>query len=160
MYKQLSAMIAVCCMAAGVAHGASGYYKWTDDQGVVHYTQSPPPNLPAEELPVQGPAAEEAVPAQAKPPAQQAPAEVAQPQEESQSPGTPADADEQQAERQAIGEQVCNDLRDQLARLQRYTRLYQRDDQGNVTWLTPDEREQRIEETKKQLSELCNEPAL
>jgi hypothetical protein len=157
MYKQLSAMIMACCMAAGVAHGASGYYKWVDDQGVIHYSQSPPANRPAEELPVPGPATGEATPAQGAPPAQQAPGEASQPQEEAESPATPADADQQQAESQAIGEQVCNDLRDQLARLERYTRLYQRDDQGNVTWLTQEERQQRIDETKKQLSELCKE---
>ena len=43
-------LVALCTMALVEFAHAGQYYKWKDGQGVVHYSQTPPPNQPTQSV--------------------------------------------------------------------------------------------------------------
>jgi hypothetical protein len=137
--------------------GATSVYKWVDEKGVTQYSTTPPPGMPAQTI-------------KAEPNKQVAPEKVASDtgkDNKGAAEGIPGETtaqtspegkrpdDPQRAEQKAIGEKVCQELRDNLERMQRYTRLYEKDAQGEITWLTEEQRQQRIEETQQQIKEFC-----
>ncbi len=150
MSSRFLTVLMACCMWAGPAH-AGNAFKWVDEQGVTHYSQTPPPGQRSESVAVPG------RPAPEKPPA--ASAEASQPQPagaEQPAPEAGQTPDQRTAaEREAIGQKVCQGLREDLAKLEQYPRIFLRDAQGKGVWLTPEERQQRIDQTKKQLQEMC-----
>jgi hypothetical protein len=136
-------------VSAPPVHPAS-VYKWVDEKGVTQYSTTPPPGKPAQEIKVQP----EVTPG-TEPESKGVPEQPTAPTP----PGTDGEGkqpdDKQRAEQKAIGEKVCQELRDNLARLQQYARIYEKDDKGEVTWLTEEQRQQRTEETQKQIKEFC-----
>lgn len=151
MRKSLSiALIAgiVVCTTAQAA-----IYRWVDDQGVVHYTETPPPagnqdrgqrmrTLGAPTGAVeQGRQRSEAV-------KQQLEAIQTQRQE------TTKEQAQQQAEatRRASS---CSAARENLAKLQIQTNRRVRDAEGNVTVMTEEERAKHIDEAHQVIEKNC-----
>jgi len=72
MRNRWLALLASLCAAS--AMGA--VYKWVDANGVTQYSETPPPNIEARELPIQPAPPAEATSEEAAPPSEAAPAPV------------------------------------------------------------------------------------
>jgi hypothetical protein len=136
---------------ASPAADTQDIYKWTDDQGEVHYTQFPPPGGKAEKL------------REAPPPAQspetnenklQKQVETMEQQNKEQQQGA-KDA-KQWAEIQKIRRSNCETANKNLANLQRGGNIRYMGSDGKVIRLTEEERQKRIDEANKQIKENCN----
>lgn len=127
---------------------AGQVYKWVDAQGVTHFGSQPPQDQSATAVNTAAPAAK--------------PAEKAEPAE---APSFQSIADPEQA---AIDEKVrqevaakeverkkyCESVRTNLAQLENNPRLRMEID-GEVRRLSEEERQQRIAESKKAISDNC-----
>ncbi len=131
---------------AATAGGAERVYKWTDENGVVHYAASPPVDRGAERVtlpdytPPSTPAAEEAVPAAAESGPVYAQAE-------------PPDNSAIEAENQR---RLCDKGRNMLAQLEPRPRVYRVDEDGNQVYLSDQERLDLIEEARQLMAENCS----
>jgi hypothetical protein len=152
MLRHLPVIGALLAVSAAVpAADTQGIYKWTDDQGEVHYTQFPPPGHSAEKL--------HAVPPPASPPQVldkdlQQQMQTMQQQKKEQQQGA-RDAKEW-AEIQKIRRQNCDTANKNLVSLQRGSNVRYVDTDGKVKHLTEEERNKRIDEANKQIKEYCN----
>ena len=143
-------VLLVIIPCAGLA-GGQGMYKWTDDEGEVHYTQYPPPGRASEAMRPPPP-----LPAQS---AQSADTKLQEQletikQQDAQQQQNIAEQ-KQQAEIQKIRKQNCETARQNLVNLQRGGNVRYRDADGQVVRLTEEERQKRIEETNAQIKENC-----
>ena len=136
---------------ASLADDNQNMYKWTDDQGEVHYTQFPPQGRPVEIL--HG----------ALPPAQSAETagndlqkqlDTMEQQNEKQQQET-RDA-EQRAEIQKIRKKNCESAHQNLINLNRGGNVRYMGPNGEAIRLTEEERQKRIDETNQQIKENCN----
>lgn len=156
--RYLMAAALSCCLLVAAPEGrCAGIYKWVDEQGGTHYTVTPPPpGVPAQEI--------KALPgrktgSEKRPASAQTPAEPAKPAAESgsQPPEASKQPDDKKraADQKAIRDQVCQELKANQNTLQTKTRIYERSPQGEVTWLTEEQRQQRIADIQKQLKDFC-----
>jgi hypothetical protein len=139
--------------AQGAAQAAPQIYKWTDEQGRVHYTQTPPPDM------------QEAAPLDvkvARPPAQEEPAEEAAGEGEASGKETPeapvaddapiAIVPKEQAKAQ------CEDARKRLEILKgEAAHLMVRDASGELRPLSAEERDKRIADEESRVRQFCIE---
>lgn len=127
---------------------AAQVYRWVDDRGQVHYSQTPPPGRTVEQI-------------GAAPPPQASPNQDSLNQSlkdaNDAAPRQKAEAD-RIAQNQASLEQYCNQTREQLAFLDAQTarRLTTTDDTGGVARMTEEQFQQRRNELLKNLSDRCN----
>jgi hypothetical protein len=127
---------------------AAQVYRWVDDRGQVHYSQTPPPGRTAQQI-------------GAPPPPQASPNQESLNQSlkdaSDAAPKQKAEAD-RIAQNQASLEQYCNQTREQLAFLDAQTarRLTTTDDKGDVARMTEEQFQQRRNELLKGLGERCN----
>ena len=137
---------ALCLAFAGPV--AAAMYKWTDADGNVHYSQTPPPSGQAEEM---------APP----PPSPLSPEEAEKRREQSRRSLFGEDKPEEkapeggnrQADNNPAREKACEAARQNLQTLKTSRRV--RDADGNVTVLDDAEREARMAETRAQIEQLC-----
>jgi hypothetical protein len=139
--------------AAGSAIAANqNMYKWTDDQGEVHYDQFPPSGRETEKM-------------KAPPPAPAAAAESAENDLRKQIETMDKEKEEQiqgakdaesWAKIQKIRRQNCETANKNLANLQRGGNVRYVGPDGEVTRLSDEERQKRVEEANKQIKENCN----
>jgi hypothetical protein len=127
-------------------------YKWTDDQGEVHYSQFPPSAGKAEKM-------------RAPPPPPAAAVESAESELQKQIKAMDKENEEQLqgakdaeswAKIQKIRRQNCETANKNLANLQRGGNVRYVGPNGEVTRLSDEERQKRIEEANKQIKENCN----
>ena len=131
---------------------ASGIYKWIDDDGQVHYSQTPPPNRPAELI-------------QGAPPPANDPAAVRgnlQRQldafDERRAQRDEAFAEQKEKEEVArIKKQNCETARKNLANLRRGGNNAYMTPEGEVVRLTDEDRAKRIEDAKQGIEDNCEE---
>jgi len=126
-------------------------YKWTDENGQVHYTQQPPADRPAEHIAPPPP------PAIAPEKAQQQLEELI----ESQEAEAAAEAERQQAQQEAqaaeqIREENCQTARNNLQQYQDNPGRRVMNADGEVTRPTEEERQAKITEFQQQVDEFCN----
>lgn len=123
----------------------AGAYKWVDESGQVHYSERPPAGQTSQPMRLpEAPSASESATADPVP-AEQMPQ------------NTPA-AESEQAARQALAEtqrRNCSTARVNLQRLQGGRRVTAKSADGELTFLTDAEREERIAEAKAQLRANC-----
>lgn len=149
----LSLIALLLCAALPVQ--AAKVYKWADSQGVTHYTDTPPPARPAEQLKLAPP------PSQAE--VQEAQRRLQQAEEEAQHQldrmGKDAATKRQEKQKQAEAEQkrqlACDRLKSRLAMLQEQIPITIPNRGGGYTWLPDEQRGVEIEGVKHQLRELC-----
>lgn len=131
---------------------AGGIYKWIDENGQVHYTQTPPPNTPAEQMKGAPPPADdpEAVRGDLQRQLDALDEQRAQRDE--------AFAEQKQKEETArIKKQNCETARKNLAKLRRGGNNAYMTPEGEVVRLTDDERARRIEDAKQGIKDNCEE---
>jgi hypothetical protein len=134
-------------LAATPLLAAAEVYRWVDDRGQVHYSQTPPKGLDAEPV---GPAtAPQAAPNQDSLNQTLKDANDAAPKKK-------AEAD-RIAQNQANLEEYCQQLREQLTYLDAKTarRLGTTDEQGNVSRVTEEQFQERRNELLQKIGESC-----
>ncbi len=147
---RFSFVFASILLAVGVSPALAGMYKWVDEQGITHYSQTPPPSGKAQQIkPPPTPADSEAAVKRLE-----AQREEAQKQHEAKQ----QDAQESQknASPQAIREESCRLARQNLGTLETNTRVAIQGADGNVKRLSEEERQARLTEAKKQVEEYCD----
>jgi hypothetical protein len=125
-------------------------YKWTDAEGNVQYTQTPPPGFDAERIaPAAPPPTPRPAPAPATPaeePQGDEPGEGAVPQE-ARTPD-PAEVAAQRAER-------CAKARDALTKLQATGRVRVTQADGTTVVMPEEERQANIDKAQQQIEKHC-----
>jgi hypothetical protein len=133
-------------------------YTWTDENGVVHYVDTPPENPDA--IAIDAPEAYR--PGTAGAYEQE---DAAAPEEEGTEP-VQSYADEQRAQiaakrekaqaAQQEREMLCAEARKQLAQVEPSRRVYFTNSQGETERLDDEERVRMVEEAKQQIDQNCN----
>lgn len=129
--------------------GFAEMYKWTDEDGVVHYTQHPPPEE-FEVTEIDPPPDIDTKKALNEFEAEQEKLHELEKQREEQ--------EAKQAEKEriaAIFEKNCQISRDRLKKLQNTGRVRAIDAEGNMTRITPEEHQSRIDAVKKKIEKYC-----
>lgn len=144
---RLSLLSATLLLCSGVN---AEIYKWVDENGQTHFTQQPPASGQAETIEVPPP-----------PPLDDSASEVQEliEQQEAAEKSAQEARQEQQAEaeRQAAIERNCAIARDNLKLYQDNPGRRMVDEEGNVYRLTEEERQQKIEESRQQIEEFCQQ---
>lgn len=123
---------------------AGQVYKWVDAQGVTHFGAQPPQGQPAEALST----------ATAPPkPAAAAPITV-EPTGETEQRQIDRQVKKEVAEQEAERQRYCTTLRTNLAQLQNNPRV-RVEENGETRRLNEEERQARISETQKKISDTC-----
>ncbi|MEJ2565650.1 MAG: DUF4124 domain-containing protein [Gammaproteobacteria bacterium] len=124
------------------------FYKWVDENGVTQYTQSPPPSGGYQEMSSPPPPASTS---------EQQPAATASPQQDSTSAPakTPSPDPQMQAKRQHALEQNCQIARQNLDLLENHARLRVKAADGSLRVMSEQEKQAKLEETRKMLDENC-----
>ena len=132
---------------------AAEIYRWTDEQGRVHYGDRPSPEatqvqqVPAPSQPPTRQAAEDA-----RDRAQRRLLEVYREERlEKQS------ASENLRRQQAVKEERCRQARARLARLSRTGLIYQQNDRGDRTYLDPQARQDYLNRLQADLDRWCGD---
>lgn len=127
---------------------AAQVYRWVDDKGQVHYTQTPPPGKNAEA--VAPPLPPSAAPNQEALDQSLEAGRKAEPEKRAEA--------ERAAQAQSQLEQQCRQAREQLAYMDEKTarRLGTTDEQGNVSRVTEEQFQARRAELQRVISERCN----
>jgi len=150
VFYLIPAAIFLAFMVLAEAQGAQ-MYKWTDENGVVHFSETPPPNggqaevsgIPADP----GGAGPESAAAGSQPaavsPAQQRRDEMAERRKVSQ-----AEA--------AVREVECESKRSIVTQLEPHRRVYFTNDEGETERMDDQVRVDKVAEAKKFIQENCN----
>ena len=125
-------LLAVACPAS-----AGQVYKWIDANGRVHYSDTPRPGWTRVDVKTGG------VPSVAAAAASAGSAEAA------------VEDAEESPERTRLRAEECQKRRDQLETYRTSTQIIERDNLGNERTYTEEQRLQLIEQTQRQVSELC-----
>lgn len=139
-------------LAAPIADAAQ-FYKWTDEQGVTHYSADPPPKSA-------GNASEVKVRTKL-PSGSAAAAENLQKQrdEEKKSAEKAAKkdgkADKAAAKTPERHAEKCKQLQTSRQTLEDYARVKETDANGEVRVLSPEEKEERVDEVQRQIKAFC-----
>ncbi len=146
-FVRLSLLSATLLLASGVN---AEIYKWVDENGQTHYTQQPPESGQAETIQVPPP-----------PPIDDTAAEVEElieQQEAAEKSAREAEQEQQQeAERLAAIQKNCEIAQANLKLYQDNPGRRMMDEAGNVYRLTEEERQQKIEESRQQIEEFCQQ---
>lgn len=129
---------------------ADQVYKWTDDQGHVHFSQTPPAGskVQAQQVQVNVPPPDP----QSLQNSQQLQQQQADKDKAAQDAAT---KDKPDPKLEALKQQHCDDLRMRLQSLSQAGRATTTDAQGNVSYLDDSARQQQEDEINKELSSDC-----
>lgn len=134
---------------------AGQFYKWTDEQGVTHYTQDPPPSTAkgTAEVKVQtrAPSGTEAAIQNLQKQREAATKAMTEGQKDKEQASTaPAKADKAQyADR-------CKKLKANLETMESHGRVTELDEKGEKRVLPEEEKAKRIDDTKRQIKAFCD----
>lgn len=141
-----AAMLA-CVLACALPARADAIYKWVDDKGVTHFSQTPPDKLDSKRLDVRtAPADTPATDAKAK----AAEAKAAEAKDADAKPQRTEAQKKERAER-------CKQAQDDLARLEDPKPLVRFGEKGEAIPMADDERPALIEQVKKVIGEQCGD---
>lgn len=143
-------LIACSLLAALPALASGGLYKWVDEKGVVHYSDTPPAGKPAARLKASPPSS---------PGNAQAPARSRSWQEQLQDSNERRfQEDTKQREQQQKAQESaekCQRARNALDSLQRERPLYRLDKEGERIFMEDEERRRLIGDWQKQADTYC-----
>jgi len=128
---------------------AGQVYKWVDDKGVTHFSAQPPQGQEATTINTALPAPKP-TPAEAAKPAPTFES-IANPEQAAIDAKVKQDVAAKEAERK----KYCEEVRTNLAQLQNNPRL-RMEVEGEVRRLSEEERQARIAETQKSITDNCN----
>jgi hypothetical protein len=143
--------VLLVCATATPAADTHYIYKWSDDQGEIHYTQFPPAGREVERLNAPPPPAES--PEVTEDDLQKQVETMEQQNEKQLQDARNAD---QRAEIQKVRKQNCEAANKNLINLERGGNIRYMGPDGKVIRLTEEERQKRIDEANKQIKENCN----
>lgn len=125
-------------------------YKWVDENGQTHYSQTPPASGEAQQVDVPPPPPVD--PEQAQ---EEVDALIEQQQAAEQAEQEARQKAEEEAEQQAIREENCRIARQNLELYQNNPGRRVQDEDGNVTRLREEDRQQKMQELQQQIDEFC-----
>jgi hypothetical protein len=146
-------ILALSCGAALVICStlvlADQVYKWVDDQGHVHFSQTPPPGTKAQPVTVYVPPPD--------PQSLQNTQQIEQTQADKDKAAADAAAkNKPDAAKEAEKQQHCDDLRAKLSALPQSGRAATTDAKGNLTYLDDDARAKQEQAIQDQLKQDCS----
>lgn len=141
MNQFIKIFIAACLGMLLVSPLQAGLYKWTDEQGNVHYSQKPPRDVQYEKMKVD------------KAPPPSSTASEASSSEGEVAPGSKALADEE-ARNKEIRSKNCAAAKQNLRAYSVYRRV--KDETGKIRLVPQEEREEKIKQAKKAVAEFCD----
>ena len=136
-FVRTCALLSVLMMVPLAASQAAGLYKWTDEEGTVHYGQLPPTDRAATKL---------APPKDIPPTSQNA-------QQQTDETAIPEEA-KRNAEALKVKSQNCEIAKGNMQTYKDYTHIRQPD--GSVLELSDEMREAKIQETQVMIDKYCN----
>jgi hypothetical protein len=150
--SQLLALV-LAALPAGVC--ADQIFRWVGTDGVVHYSEHPPPGVQAEPVSVRSGSSNP----------EQAASELKRLREKAGLGGEPGAAGgtaapagpspEQQAELDRQREENCRNAQENLRVLESAQRVMSRDAEGNLVRLDDDQKRARLSETHRQIEQYC-----
>ncbi|MCC6208971.1 MAG: DUF4124 domain-containing protein [Gammaproteobacteria bacterium] len=150
MKKSLFVTTALLGAVSFTCLAAETVYKWTDESGVVHFSDRPVPNAAAEEMRVTS-----SVPDLIEEDEGEADAE-----EEDAASKAPASREEQQAameeQRRKVREQNCQIARQTLEHNGSIERMYRVDANGERVFLSDEEREMVLGRSREDVEKWCD----
>lgn len=147
MKKTALALSLLLCCASSYA----GLYKWTDENGKVHYSDSPPPTSNATQLKKSALSDPDY-----QPPARQSLADRNAEYREKKLKQQETEEEQRQAEKQAqLEQQNCQTARKNLRNLQSGIRLTELNENGEQVYLDQQKRQQRIQAAQKNIDRYC-----
>ncbi len=138
-------LVLLCALLVSAPAAARTYYKWTDENGTVHFTSEPPIDRDYETINTAGLVTGssrtqgEAEPTQS----QESPEDVQMPR---QAPPDPE-----------VVAARCEQARENLFWLQSHRRIIVENDDGSETFIDADEQQRMIEENQALIDEWCRE---
>ncbi len=129
---------------------AGKYYRWVDENGVTHYTETPPPDTQSTAIRTQG-----------KDPksAEQAKARLSEQRKAFTEAATDKKAADEEnklaAENEKIKQGNCETAKKNLNVL-KHSRIREKGDNGEYTVLTEEQRQARIKLAQERIKEFCN----
>lgn len=144
---RMTGLLAALILGLLTVPAAAAMYKWVDEEGNTHYSQTPPPDRPAETI-----AAPKAPPA---PPQRETTAEETA-DGEGETGATeesgPSEAERRRVERENAAR--CREAREVLQRYETTARIRVPDGDG-FRYLSEEERQQHIRDARKIIQERC-----
>lgn len=134
----------------------AGLTKWVDSQGVVHYTDGPPPpNVKSESM--RAPSTSTGIAPSSAPAAPKTifEKEADLKKEKQAREAAEKKAAEKQAE-EAQKQKTCEQARSQLTTMQNSPRVVTYNDQGERTYMDDAQRQQKIDEAQDAISKYCS----
>lgn len=139
----LTAMLAIGFSSAP-AGAAKDYYKWVDEDGVTHYSARPPYNRPSEIVSVT--TGERS----------SVPAASATQNGSSSADGSASETRTAATESEKIKDPLrCENARSNLEVLQNNAKVRMKDEEGNIHYLTQEEKAEKIRESQQAVEESC-----
>jgi len=130
----------------------SGIYKWVDDQGNVHYGQQRPASVQSEQMRVQNYAPQDT--SSYKRPSLKTDSE----EDSDKNASDEAAANEEQPESKADKKQrlaACAQARKNLTRMQSIGRIKSKDKDGNYSFISQKQKEQKMQQSRDLISKHC-----
>ena len=130
----------------------SGIYKWVDDQGNVHYGQQRPASVQSEQMRVQNYAPQDT--SSYKRPGLNSDSEENKDKSASNEPETTEKKPESKAEKkQRLA--ACAQARKNLTRMQSIGRIKSKDKDGNASFISQNQKEQKMQQSSDLISKHC-----
>ena len=150
--REVAALACGAALAVGATFAAADQvYKWTDSEGHVHFSQTPPPSTTPG---VQQVNVSAAPPDPQSLQNQQGLIQAQQDQQKKAKEAADKDKPDPQAEK--LKKIECDDLRTKLAALQTQGRAATVDAQGNVSYLDDDQRAKQEQQIQDQITKNCS----
>lgn len=147
-----SFLLLLALLVATLPAAAERFYKWTDEQGNVHYTDAPPAQGEYEVVePDAAPADAEAASA-----AERLEAWRARQKEEAAREAARKAERQEAAEVRAAREENCERAREKVTILEQNTRILVPSEGGEPTRMPDDERLRQLEEARAAVAEFCD----
>lgn len=159
---KMTTALAACfgMMLASSVACAGQFYKWTDAQGVTHYTEEPPPasatGTTEVKVSTKLPSGSQAAPDTAKKPADKGGKGAATAAGKKPGDGkTPAG--DKPADDKAPGQYAerCKTLQANLQAMQEHARVKVADEKGETRVLTDEEKQSQLDETQRSIKAFC-----
>ncbi|HXF80615.1 MAG TPA: DUF4124 domain-containing protein [Usitatibacter sp.] len=146
-------LVPACLVALSFAAAAQQMYKWVDEKGVTHYTDSPPTSGNAQKIDIRAtpPSAPVAPPQTFKEKEEKTRGERVQKSQEAQK----AEADEARAK--ALKKGRCIEARRQLQLLAIQRPLFSTNEKGEKVYLEDKDRQSEIDRWQAQVDTFCVE---
>jgi hypothetical protein len=135
-------LTAVLITGIPIAQAAQDYYKWTDENGVTHYSARKPHNQAAEVISIKT-GQRVAIPAANQ-------TNTASGTSRGAASQPPAGSDESLKDRER-----CQTAQDNLETMRTNARVRMREENGEIRYLSEEEKAQKVQEFEKAMAESC-----